>query len=408
MPRGSRSPTARRVDKGELLFESKKNDADAEARDSPPMALPSPVILAAAYHDVFPVHVAATVLAICLALVFHICMPTRSAQFTIGLACIFLLTRTALHTEGSQREQQLGIRLWISCLYIHCVIALWQAFTMHGQLSPLAPNSSTPLVYSLVLGPVQLACGMLHGSHFMPTRWSIISSMPFVAKTIATHFLHTQLFIESAFDDRRVVCLVAVVGVLSFYAGLFCVTALGELRQRALHQQSLVQHLQRRRLEQLESEKERMCYDLSIAQKKLVLSGWEQTGSTVGTNSEIAGYLAAGAGTQQAHHPSGHRSGPRAGYEAHRQLLAGGLSRADQSVHQSISPDLGQGLVAGREDHSHRPLLSSDVAGRPERRAAPPPSRGPIEPGHHSTNQFNSPSSGGMARRAAALFGRAR
>lgn len=125
----------------------------------------------------------------------------------------------------------------------------------------------------------------------MPTRWSVLSSVPFVAKTITTHFLHMRLFISGTEDQILAVRLGAIIAILSFYSGLFFAKALGESKQQTLVQQSLVQQLQKERLEQLEGEKDRMRYDLQMAQKQLMSGGWSHPTSTGGSNSEIADYL---------------------------------------------------------------------------------------------------------------------
>ena len=281
--------------------------------------------------------------------VLHLHVPSLQGLCALGLLLVMALMRTLVHCNvvDKQRGHRLGTAIWLTLLYLQCAVALWQTLT--GSTSVIDHLSGTRLIiYHLAMGPMQVLCGMLHASHFMTIRWSMISALPWVAKTAAMHSLvfghpHVVSHIARATvkDHQLLVRLGVMITTGCFCAGLYFAQALSTSRKRLLHQQSLVQKLQRERLDQLECEKERMTYELSIAQKKLE-SGCSSTDaawalrdadSTVGTNSEVAGYLFSGMdlvalAKPHAHHDSTQTSEAVRSYLKRRAAVCGVLPRA--------------------------------------------------------------------------------
>ena len=155
------------------------------------------------------------------------------------------------------------------------------------------PSNHALAVYIMVNIPVLSMCGMFHGSFTLPLPTSLLTGAVFVGIKCVLHIWHLyptparQPNEAQRHQEAEVVIASSIWMFVAWHLGLFVAYTLDASRRRLLEQQMLLRALQAKRVEQLESEKERIEYDLKFTQRALSrrvdssAAGWDGLPETV-------------------------------------------------------------------------------------------------------------------------------
>jgi hypothetical protein len=137
------------------------------------------------------------------------------------------------------------------------------------------PSNHALAVYLMVGIPVMCMLGMFHGSFTLPLPTSLLTGAVFVGIKCVLHILHLyptparQPNEARRHQEAEVVIASCISTFVAWHLGLFVAYTLDASRRRLLEQQMMLRALQAQRVEQLESEKQRIEYDLRFTQRAL-------------------------------------------------------------------------------------------------------------------------------------------
>ena len=233
---------------------------------TPEVAVPSPAHMYAdiAYNNAFRTHITVMLVVVVCCMVIHQAVPCYTAvrvapASVLGITLMGSGLRGMLHcmTDWS-RARQLGLLVWLGGLACNCVcgvaVALW--WPSHRGCATTVLLQHALHLYHMLAFPLLAMVGLAHGLHAMPWRTSVATGLPFALKCAFVYVLHHD---DGTGDSRGRVVLMsgAIMSFVSFFIGV-CVAHTVDAPRRSLWE----------RMEQLEGEKERIAFDLFLAQRR--------------------------------------------------------------------------------------------------------------------------------------------